>query len=147
MRSQRLLVVCVFIALLITGATTPALAQSDDAKVEAAKQAAQEWLALLDANDYEATWTEAASLFKSQITTEQWIKQIQQAHSSLDALQSRSVVAARYAESLPNVPEGEYVVVQYRTVYGDKRTIETMTLTKDGDAWRTAGYFVKPENQ
>ena len=127
--------------------TTPALAQSNDAQVEAAQKAAQEWLALLDANNYEATWENAASMFKTQVTTDQWVQQIKQAHSQLDSLQSRSVVAARYTESLPNVPEGEYVVVQYRTVYGDMSTIETMTLMKDGDAWRTAGYFVKPEDQ
>ena len=146
MRIPRFLLVCV-VTLLFAGAATPALAQSNEAEVDTAKAAAQEWLDLLDANRYEATWETAASMFRAQVTAEQWTQQIQQAHSQLDSLQSRSLVAARYTTSLPNVPEGEYVVAQYRAQYGDTNTVETITLMKDDDAWCTAGYFVQPENQ
>lgn len=133
--------------LAIGLAAAPAHAQSNDEQVEVAKSAAAEWLELLDANDYQATWEEAASLLKSQVTADQWASQIQQVHSQLGALRDRSLIAARYTTSLPNVPEGEYVVVQYRAQYGSKTTIETATLMKDGEAWRIAGYFVRPENQ
>jgi hypothetical protein len=135
------------LALLVLASTAPALAQSNDANVDAAKQAAQEWLALIDANKYEASWSEAASIFTSQVTAEQWAAQVQQAHSQLDSLQSRSLIAARYTESLPNLPKGDYVVTQYRATYGSQKTVETITLTKEQDTWRVAGYFIRPENQ
>jgi len=137
----------VFLLLIIGRATAPAHAQSDDEQVTAAKEAAAEWIELLDAKDYQATWEQAASLLKSQVSADQWASQIQQAHSQLGAMQERSLIAARYTTSLPNVPEGEYVVAQYRAQYGNQTVIETATLTKDGDAWRVAGYFVRPENQ
>jgi len=131
--------------LLIAPRSLPA--QSNEQAVEAAKEAAQEWLVLLDADDYEATWEEAATLFKSKVTAEQWAAQVRQAHSSLDSLRSRSLAAARYTTSLPNVPEGEYVVAQYKSIYGEKETVETMYVKKDDGTWRVAGYFVKPAGQ
>lgn len=133
-----------FVLLFAATASGPALAQSNEQAVEAAKQAAQEWLALLDADKYEPTWAEASSLFKSKLTAEQWEARVKQAHSTLDSLQSRSLVSARYTTSFPNVPEGEYVAAQYRSLYGDKETVETVILKKDQDEWRMAGYFVKP---
>ncbi|WP_263787705.1 DUF4019 domain-containing protein [Salinibacter grassmerensis] len=125
----------------------PVSAQSNEQAVEAAKEAAQEWLALLDADKYKATWEESAALIKSQMTAEQWAAQIRQAHTTLDSLRSRSLVAARYTTSMPNAPEGEYVMAQYETSYGDKETVETVPLKKDDGTWRVAGYFVKPRGQ
>ncbi len=122
-------------------------AQSNEEAVEAAKAAAQEWLALLDADEYEATWEEAATFFKSKVSAEQWTAQVRQAHSSLDSLRSRSLVAARYTTSVPNAPEGEYVIAQYRATYGEQETVETVSLKKDEKEWRVAGYFVKPAGQ
>lgn len=133
-------------ALLMLGAPSALYAQNQ-AAVDSAKQAAQEWLTLLDANDYEATWTEASSFFKSKIGSDQWVQRIQQAHSSLDSLQSRSLVAARYTSSLPNAPSGEYVIAQYRATYGSQKTVETVSLKKEQGEWRVAGYVVRPNQQ
>ncbi|MCS3939677.1 hypothetical protein GGP84_002310 [Salinibacter ruber] len=122
-------------------------AQSNEQAVEAAKEAAQEWFVLLDADKYEATWEEAATFFKSKVTAEQWAAQVRRAHAALDSLRSRSLVAARYTKSVPNAPEGEYVVAQYRSMYGEKETVETTYLKKDDGTWRVAGYYVKPGGQ
>ncbi len=135
------------LALLFIASPVSAFAQSEDARVDAAKQAAQEWLTLIDADQYQKSWEEAASIFTSQVTADQWAAQVQQAHSSLDSLQSRSLIAARYTNSLPNLPQGDYVVAQYRALYGSRSTVETITLTKDQDEWRVAGYFIRPEDQ
>lgn len=125
----------------------PLSAQSNEQAVDAAKEAAQEWFALLDADKYEATWEEGATLIKSKVTAEQWATQIRQAHMSLDSLRPRSHVAARYTTSLPNAPEGEYVIAQYEATYGEENTIETISLKKDDGNWRVAGYFIKPRGQ
>jgi len=60
---------------------------------------------------------------------------------------TRFLVAARYTSSLPKAPDGEYVVVQYKGTYADEEWAETVTLKKDPDGWRVAGYFVKPTSQ
>lgn len=116
----------------------------------AAKQEALEWLALFDAEDYDSTWAEASTFFKSKVSEEQWtarIEQTKQRHPVLDSLRSRSLVAARYTTSLPKAPDGEYVVVQYKATYADEQWVETVTLKKDPDGWRVAGYFAKPQGQ
>ncbi|MEF8817800.1 MAG: DUF4019 domain-containing protein [Salinibacter sp.] len=132
---------------LAVGVSMPVSAQSNEEAVEAAKAASQEWLALLDADEYEATWEEGATFFKSKVSAEQWAAQIRQAHSSLGSFQSRSLVTARYTRSIPNAPEGEYVIAQYRATYGTQETVETVSLKKDQEEWRVAGYFVKPAGQ
>lgn len=125
-------------------------AQSNEQVVEAAREAAQEWLSFFDDEKYETTWAEASSFFKSKVGKEQWvlrIKQTKKRQPVLDSLRSRSEIAARYTTTLPKAPDGEYVVVQYRATYADEEFIETVTLTKDGEDWRVAGYFTKPSGQ
>lgn len=115
--------------------------------MEAAREAAQEWLALLDADKYEATWEAAAPSFQSGLTAEQWAERVRRAHSTLDSLRSRSLVEARYTTSLPNpnLQKGKYVVAQYRTVYGETNTIETLVLSHEQGEWGVVAYYVKPE--
>lgn len=135
------------LAGLILAGVAPAVAQSNADSVDAAKQVAQEWLALIDANKYQQSWSEAASILTSQVTAEQWAAQIQQVHGQLGAKESRALIAARYTDSLPNMPKGDYVIAQYEATYGGKATVETLTLMKDQDAWRVAGYFIRPQEQ
>jgi hypothetical protein len=135
------------LAALLLLTAPGALYAQNQAAADSAKQAAQEWLTLLDADDYEATWTEASSFFRSKVGSDQWVQRIQQAHSTLDSLQSRSLVAARYTTSLPNAPAGKYVIAQYRATYGSEETVETVSLKKEQDEWRVAGYVIRPAKQ
>jgi len=147
---HRLVVVLGLLTLGLVAAPRSLPAQSNEQAVEAAREAAQEWLALFGDEKYEETWSEASSFFKSKIGKEQWVMRIKQTKTRrpvLDSLRSRSEVAARYTTSLPNAPDGEYVVVQYRATYADQEFIETMTLTKEGEDWRVAGYVTKPPGQ
>lgn len=135
---------------LILAAPSSIQAQTNEEAVETAKQVAQEWLTLFDAEKYDSTWVEASSFFKSKISKEQWAMRIEQSRKRrpvLDSLTSRSLVAARHTTSLPKAPDGEYVVVQYEATYADERWAETVTLKKDPDGWRVAGYFMKPTGQ
>lgn len=139
----------VLLGLILAGPNS-IQAQTNEEAVERAKQISQEWLTLFDAEKYDSTWVEASSYFKSKISKEQWAMQIQQTRMQrpvLDSLRSRSLVAARYTTSLPKAPDGEYVVVQYEATYADEQWVETVTLKKDPDAWRVAGYFTKPTGQ
>jgi hypothetical protein len=110
-----------------------------------ALKAAEEWLILIDANDYGMSWEKAAELFKKSITKEQWEKSIKAVRSALGDLISRSVKSETYANSLPGAPDGEYVVIQFSTKFTNKKSaIETVTPMKDPDGkWRVSGYYIK----
>jgi len=136
-------ILTIFLALVVPA---PLHAQNQ-AAVDSAKQSAQEWLALLDDDEYEATWTEGADLFQSRVDTEQWVRQVKQAHGPLGEFQSRSLVEARYTTSMPKAPEGEYVIAQYRATYGSEDVVETVFLKQEQDEWRVAGYVVRPNQQ
>ena len=50
---------------------------------------------------------------------------------------------------LPGAPDGEYVVIQYKSAFANQPTaIETIVpmLDKDGK-WHVSGYFIKPAEQ
>jgi len=55
------------------------------------------------------------------------------------------VSSTTYTESLPGVPDGKYVVIQYQTSFAKKKAaIETVTPVLDEDGrWRVSGYFIK----
>jgi hypothetical protein len=129
-------------AFLLT--TAPARAQNAE-KVTNAEAAALAWLALTDAGDYSRSWDLAASIFQSSISKQNWMDVLQNVRKPLGNLVSRKVKSARYAESLPGAPDGEYVVIQYDTQFENKKSaMETVTphLEKDG-SWKVSGYYIR----
>lgn len=130
------------LACLIIFSTS--LAGDADAKA-AAGTAALEWLALVDSKQYAESWDEAGSLFKSNVSRMQWLTAMRSARTPLGAVQSRSFVEAEYKTELPGVPDGKYVVIQYRTSFENKAdAVETITPMLDTDGlWRVSGYFIR----
>ena len=123
---------------------TAVLASDPDSRA-AARESALEWLTLVDSKEYSDSWEQAASLFKSKVTREQWTSAIRSARGPLGAIQSRSFLGAVYKTELPGAPDGEYVIIQYRASFAKKaEAVETITpmLDKDG-AWRISGYFIR----
>lgn len=112
---------------------------------QAAQAAAQSWLLLVDADRYAESWRQAASFFRQQVSAEQWESAVRSVHALTGKIASRKLKSAQFAKSLPNAPEGEYVVLQYDSSFEKmKGATETVTPMKDKDgAWRVAGYFVK----
>jgi Protein of unknown function (DUF4019) len=60
-------------------------------------------------------------------------------------LVSRKVKSASYTTFLPGAPDGEYVVIEFNTSFGNKKSgIETVTPKMDKDGtWRVSGYYIK----
>lgn len=114
-------------------------------KTEPATKAANSWLALVDAGKYGESWDESASIFRNAIAKSGWESAIRGVRGPLGEVKSRKLKSATYATSLPGAPDGEYVVVQFDTVFANKaQAVETITpmLDKDGK-WRVSGYYIK----
>lgn len=130
----------------MTLATLSAFAAEPDAdSVEKAQKAAQSWLDLVDANQYAATWDQAARPFQAAIDKAGWEQAVTAARSPAGHLEKRVLMSASYSEQLPGAPAGQYVVIQYKSQFSNKQdAIETITPMKDADGtWRVAGYFIK----
>jgi len=116
---------------------------SNDLKQEVI-QDAQEWLGLIYDNNYSQSWDNAASLFQKAVTKEQWTQQLSGIVPPLGKVISRDVISSEYHTALPGAPDGEYIVIQFKTSFENKNeSIETVTQMKDGDQWKVSGYFIK----
>ncbi|MBW1781478.1 MAG: DUF4019 domain-containing protein [Deltaproteobacteria bacterium] len=111
----------------------------------AALSAAEAWLSLVDRGQYEKSWNEAAQYFKDVVSEEQWEQAIRAARKPLGKNLSRKLMSKRYHTSLPGAPDGEYVVVQFKASFENKKSaIETITPMMDPDGkWRVSGYYIK----
>jgi hypothetical protein len=120
-------------------------AENGNQAEKAATAAARTWLAAIDEGAYAQTWTNAATGFKSAVTSEKWTDSMQRYRKPLGSLISRTVKSAKEMSSLPGAPDGDYVVMQFESSFAEKKSaIETVTflLEKDGQ-WRAAGYYIK----
>ena len=120
----------------------PANAEKSEA---AAVKAAEKTLNLIDGKQYEESWVESADFFKKAVKKEQWVAAMRQAREPFGQLVSRELLGAKYMTALPNAPAGEYVVIQFKTSFTNKKdAIETFTPTLDpAGVWRMSGYFIK----
>ena len=128
-------------ALSLVGLARP-LAADPDAEAEA-EGAARRWLDLVDAGRYVDSWDEAASMFRSAVTKEQWQQALSSVRQPLGRCLSRKLLSRKLVDSLPNAPKGPYVVIQYQAEFENKKdAVETVTPALEG-SWRVAGYFIR----
>lgn len=142
---MKCLMIVILVGLVIAGAGI-AGAQSDPhmAKYLAFKSS-EEWLQFVDDGSYAYSWEAAAAYFQSVITKEEWVESVRDIRAPLGEVVSRKIKKAFYRTELPGAPDGEYVVIEYDTVFENKSTaVETVTplLDKDG-VWRVSGYYIQ----
>jgi hypothetical protein len=112
---------------------------------QAAVQSAEKWLALVDEGKYGDSWDDAADVFKNAVTKDEWEEMLDKTRPPFGKVLERNLKTKSYKTSVPGVPDGEYVVIQFHTEYERKaNTIETVTPSKEKDGnWRVAGYYIK----
>lgn len=128
-------------AVLLAG---NAIAQEDQ-RVADARAAAASWLVLLDAGQYQQTWLQSASLFRAAVTQETWLQAANLVRTPLGAVTARTLKSAQFTRTLPQVPDGDYVVIQYDSTFANRaHAVETITPMRDKDgSWKVSGYFVR----
>jgi len=106
--------------------------------------AAKEWLNIVDAGKYGESWQKADSFFKSQLSQKKWDSALKGIRTPLGKVTSRSELSTKKYSSLPGVPDGEYLVIQFQTEFQNKKSFtETLTLSKNSGQWLSVGYFIK----
>jgi hypothetical protein len=133
------------IAWLIVSAALCQPLLADQSKEESAVSAAQAWLALVDAGKYQESWQQAAEFFKNAVSQSQWESSMLAYRKPLGNVLSRELIFKKYTNTLPGAPDGEYVVIQYKTSFENKASaVETVTPMLDTDGiWRVSGYYIK----
>jgi len=119
--------------------------ESNPEAEQAAVQAANAWLKIVDSGDYAESWQESAKFFRNALAKDRWEQSCQAFREPLGKLVSRQVKLTRYTTTAPGAPDGQYVIIQYNSSFENKKSaVETVTpmLDKDGQ-WRVSGYYIK----
>jgi hypothetical protein len=121
--------------------------QADDphaADELAAERQALGFLGYLDQGRYADSYAYTGMLIRAQLDREQFSTQIQKTRAGTGALQSRELIDAGYATTVPGAPEGQYVVLHYHASFANRQdTVETLTLALAKGYWRVSGYYIK----
>jgi hypothetical protein len=125
-----------------TPAATPAKRAEAEQKAAAA---AEPWLALVDRQEYSQAWEKVASLLKDKVERRDFVKKLGDMRKPLGKMTSRQLESKQYATSLPGVPNGQYVVLQYKTSFANKKSaVEAVVSVADKDKkWRVLEYLAK----
>ena len=111
---------------------TPA---SETAAVDAAKQ----FLALLDRDDWTASWQATHQSFKLLNTVEWWSEASRKVRGDVGALKSRELATVDFTPAPPN----GYWVVRFKASYAKKRdATETLQLAWENGAWKVVAITV-----
>jgi hypothetical protein len=134
----------VVMALMALALPARAQEQQEDFDARPATDAADRWLAMVDAGRYGESWEAASPNFQEAIKRVQWEVAVQDARGKVGTLMRRKLRSAKSTLNPPNSPPGEYVVIQNDSVFSNRQVAtETVTLMKQKDGgWRVAGYFI-----
>jgi hypothetical protein len=106
---------------------------------------AEQWLKVIDDNNYDKGWVYASEYLKNAVDKEAFKERLQGVRSPLGSMKKRVLAASQFAASLPGAPDGEYVVMKYKTEFSNKaNAVETLISKKEQDGqWKVAGYYIK----
>ncbi|HOT46810.1 MAG TPA: DUF4019 domain-containing protein [Spirochaetota bacterium] len=134
------------IMIIATIIAAPACRKGDFSKQEKEAVAiATGWVHLIDDKKYAQSWDESAGIFRNAASRDTWVRTMTSTRKPFGETITRTLDSRVYMTSLPGAPDGEYVVIAFRTAFRNrKQSIETVTPMKDTDGkWRVSGYYMK----
>lgn len=145
-----ILLMSLFLALLMSGANvsetandttsqspaTMTVTQSDTAK----ENAAREWLALVDAANWQGSYDAAGRSFQAPNTVDGWREASELARVPLGGVLMREAIQFQAV----NAPPNGFQIVRFRTNFEEREgVIESVTLERENDDWKVVGYFIQ----
>jgi hypothetical protein len=112
------------------------------------RRAALEWLALVDAGRYSASWNRADKLLQSRITRAEWAAGMKKVRALCGKVLSRKFKGSVFAVNPPGLPPGEHETLQFTIKlarHGQATEIVSMIMQSNGE-WRVTGYHIAPIN-
>lgn len=105
----------------------------------------EQWIKKLDNGWYTQCYDETSPYLQEQVNPQQWLNNMNTYRKPLGMPERRTEVNIYYEQDLPNSPKGEYILVQYATVFAKTSVmIESVVLMKEADgSWKVAGYFIR----
>lgn len=131
----------ILVVAIVTLSAGLCFAASPEKKAE---RCAKNWLELIDEKNYAQSYDEAASFFKALVDKNDWIQTCGALRDMLGAVESRKLVSTTRETRMAGAPDGEYVILVYKTKFAKKAEAQEIIvpmLDKDGE-WRVSGYHI-----
>ncbi len=105
------------------------------------------WMNGIDAGKYAQSWKDSSLYFQKSLTEAQWIEALEKVRKPLGVVNSRVPADIKKSQSLPGVPDGEYLVIEFDSSFHlMEKAVETVTFMQETDgSWKAAGYFIRPK--
>jgi len=109
---------------------------------QGAKEAAAEWVELLDKGKYDEAWEKGALTLRLKVNRQVWNSLMAAMRTPLGAVKERKLLKELPAKDPENLPKGDYMVVLFETSFQDGKTRrELVTLVQETDGnWRPLTY-------
>ncbi len=138
-------IVLLLVSLVMFTYSAPSIAGATPDTEKAVVAVAKKWLSLIDNGRYSDSWKGASVYFQGAISERNWEASLLGVRKPMGKLVFRRITTTRLAKELPGAPNGQYLVMEFRTSFEFKKSAtETVTfmLEKNG-TWKAAGYFIK----
>ena len=126
-------------------APTPTVPPVVDTQSEedAARESVDAWLLLLDAGDYSEAYDATGSIFREEVTPEEFRTAMEERQGILGAVESRTLSSTQRLSVVPNAPPGDYFVFELDGVYELRpNTRERVTAVSESDEWPVVGIYI-----
>lgn len=120
--------------------TTAAAVSATPASEQAAVEAARQFLALMDRNDWTASWQATHKSFQLLNTVDWWADASKKVRGEMGTLESRELTTVNFR---PAPPSG-YWTVTFKATYSKKGSaVETVQLASENGSWKVAAISVE----
>lgn len=113
------------------------------ANEHAAREAAIEWLDLVDQSEYEEALDLEPQRIRAGVTAPQFVRSMRAHRAPFGRAISRNLVGSSYSRRLTGAPDADYESLLFKTAFQHKRVAaERVILVRDHGAWRVVDYRV-----
>jgi len=133
---------------LPTAAQAPAeteTADTESAMIDAATQAVEEWLPLVDADSFGTAYDKIGPPVREHISREGWIKALENMRRHINAPSAREQTIAQHRATVEEIDGGPFVTFLYEGDYELGTFSETILARRDNSRWTVVVYQVTPD--
>lgn len=145
---RRLLFVVICLSLGLLGgcahhkSTSKSIAERR-ARENEARAAAEQWLELIDTENYPAAYALELPRLRAVTTEAQFVRSMEGRRQPFGPVLSRKFIGAAFTRKLTGAPDGQYESILFRTSFAHKSVAaERVILSQEPDGWRVVDYRV-----
>lgn len=110
----------------------------------AALTTAEDFISVLDQQDYATAYQTSSKLLKLKIPQKTWINEQATAFQLLGQAEKRQLMSVKAREVYPSFPDGNYLIIAYETKTTYKaKAVEVLLLKEEHHTWQVCRYSIR----